>query len=134
MKFLAILVMLVIFLAPTTTFAQQIVYQFINKIVDYPNLLPYNNIVSNHPATHSYSLQSTEEIVIYIESPNGNAGYSYPETHVSITGLLIGDGIYSGFYYQPESGVATNFDVSITNGKAKLLVPRFNDDLAIYIH
>jgi hypothetical protein len=106
---------------------------FIDNIVDYPNLLPYDDIVKGHPAKHNYCLQSSKEIVIYLESPNGNAGYTYPETQVSLTGLMIKDGSYSGFYYHPESGKKIAFEILISNNKAKLLIPGFKDDLAIYI-
>lgn len=106
---------------------------FIRNIVDYPNLLPYDNIVTGHPAAHNYCLQSSKEIVIYLESPNGNAGYTYPETRVSLSGLMLGDGNYRGFHYHPGSGAKVEFETSIANGKSTLLIPRFRDDLAIYI-
>ena len=106
---------------------------FISNIQDYPSLLPYNNIVKDHPAAHNYCLQSSNEIVIYLESPNGNAGYLYPGTLVSLTNLLLSDGSYTGHYYNPDSGIITVFETLIFNGNTKLKIPGFNDDLAIYI-
>jgi len=107
---------------------------FIQKINDYPNLQSFNNIVKGHAAAHNYSLQSEKEVIIYLESPNGDAGYSYPETQASLINLQLNDGHYKGLYYHPSSGEEVSFTMLITNGRATLSIPRFNDDLAIYIH
>lgn len=107
---------------------------FIDFVKDFPNLVPHGNIVSGHPAAHNYSLLSKRETVIYLESPNGDAGYSYAETDIVLSGLLLDNGSYTGFYYFPDNAEKMDFNIMVLNGSAKLTVPSFHDDLAIYIH
>lgn len=107
---------------------------FIQNTHDFPSLQAYDDVVKNHPAAHNYCLQSSNEALIYLESPNGNSGYSYPETRATLTQLLLGDGNHAGYYYHPASGKKIEFQAVISNNTTQLNIPSFDDDLAIYIH
>jgi len=107
---------------------------FISEVKDFSSLHAANDIVEGHSAAHNYSLQSAREIVIYLESPNGRSGYTYPATQVQLTRLLLDDGRYNGYFYRPASGIKMEFTTTIANNMATLTVPAFDDDLAIYIH
>jgi hypothetical protein len=107
---------------------------FIDKIRGYQDLRAFDNIVLGHPASHAYCLQSTDEIVLYLESPNGKAGYSYPRTDVSLNNLTVMDGIYQGYFYQPDDGKQVDIEVSVKDSQAALSIPEFSDDLAVYLY
>ena len=107
--------------------------KFTEGINDYPSLQPFDKLVINHPAAHQYTLQSPKEVVMYIESPNGRSGFEYPEKNVTLSGLLLDDGKYNTAFYVPATGNTLEIVTSVQNGKASLSIPRFTDDLAIYI-
>lgn len=106
---------------------------FIDRVGDYANMIASDSLVEGHAAPHNYTLFSEQEAVVYLESPNGEAGYHYPVTTVSINGLMLKDGIYQSYFYQPATGKETKVDFSVTNGVARLSIPAFDDDIALHI-
>ena len=107
--------------------------RFVNQITDYEDLSPSSGVLVGHPTRHSYCLQSEKQAIIYIESPNGQAGFNYNQTKARLTGLTLDDGHYQGTYYSPSDGRKETFSVELEAGEGELLVPRFKDDLAILI-
>lgn len=107
--------------------------EFIDKIADYARLMPSKEIRLNHSAAHHYALQSDDELVIYLESPNGKSGYEYREKSVTISGLSINDGAYSTAIFFPESGELVEQGIQVRKGMASLTLPGFSDDLAVHI-
>jgi hypothetical protein len=92
-----------------------------------------SEVVSGHPATHSYCLQNREKAILYLESPNGEAGHFYPSAKASLKGLILDDGQYDLLIYHPASGEQINHSVEILGGNGKIHLPPFKDDLAILI-
>ena len=107
--------------------------RFVDQISDYEYLKPTSGVLLGHPTRHSYCLQSEKQAIIYIESPNGQAGFNYNQTKARLTGLTLDDGHYQGTYYSPSDGRKETFSVELEAGEGELLVPRFKDDLAILI-
>lgn len=108
--------------------------KFVNNNIDgYEHLMPSDNVLHDHPITNSYCLQDKNKSIIYLESPNGEAGYQYRSGFATITSLLLKDGNYNGFFYFPDTGTKQRFEVKIENGKCKLKLPAFKDDLVIMI-
>ena len=46
---------------------------------------------------------------------------------------MLDNGHYQGAYYFPADGQRETFTIELEAGQGELLVPRFNDDLAIII-
>lgn len=107
--------------------------KFVNNIGDYENLIPSSGILRGHPVKNSYCLQNENKVIIYLESPNGQAGYQYDSDFANISGLQLGDNNYEGHYYFPSNGKKQRFEIEVRKGKCKLQLPSFNDDLAITI-
>ena len=59
--------------------------RFVDQISDYEDLRPSSGVLAGHPVPHSYSLQSKQQAIIYLESPNGQAGFNYDQTKAKIT-------------------------------------------------
>ena len=87
-----------------------------------------------HPAAYSYYLQSANEIVLNLESPNGKAGYFYPKFYASLINLTVINWDYNGYFYQPQDGQQVEIDVIIKDGLTTLSTPEFADDLAVYLY
>ncbi|MBW2166577.1 MAG: hypothetical protein JRG74_10955 [Deltaproteobacteria bacterium] len=107
--------------------------RFVDQICDYQYLRPSSGILVGHPARHSYCLQSEKKAIIYIESPNGRAGFNYVQTKAKLTNLMLEDGHYQGTYYFPANGRKETFLIELEAGEGELLMPSFKDDLAIII-
>ena len=107
--------------------------RFVDQITDYEDLRPSSGVLVGHPAKNSYCLQSKKQAVIYLESPNGQAGFNYDQTKAKLTGLMLDDGHYQGTYYFPADGRSEAFSIELEAGEGQLLVPRFKDDLTIII-
>jgi hypothetical protein len=107
--------------------------RFIDQVRGYKTLKPTTGVLSNHPVANSYCLQSTDQALIYLESPNGKAGFSYDRSPANLNKLLLTDGTYKGLFYFPDSGRTQTFSIQMIGGKGKLLIPDFKDDLAIFI-
>ncbi len=108
--------------------------EFVALIEDYSTLMIDDNVVAEHRAAHTYCLQSQQELIIYLESPNGRAGYSYTPQLVELQNVKLADGVYKGFYFHPHSAERVHFETKIVKGETMLMVPGFEDDLAIYVH
>lgn len=106
---------------------------FVDQIINYENLIPSTNVVTKHPAAHVYVLHSKEQAIIYLESPNGNAGHSYAPSPIKLENLLLTTGNYRGQFYDPSSGNQQAFEIPVEDGIAELSAPSFQDDLAIII-
>jgi hypothetical protein len=92
-----------------------------------------SDVLKDHPVTNSYCLQSDKEAIIYLESPNGEAGYKYNGKKAIITGLRLKDGIHKGIIYFPDSGNKRGFAIKVVRGAGEIRLPSFKDDLAIII-
>jgi len=106
---------------------------FVNQISGYCQLIPSNDILQGHPAENSYILQSENQAVIYLESPNGMAGFNYPSKDAKLRGLILADGLWTGSFYFPSTGKSSKFTIKIESGEGDLNLPAFQDDLTIYI-
>lgn len=107
--------------------------RFVDQICDYQYLRPSSSVLVGHPARDSYCLQSEKQAIIYLESPNGQAGFNYDQAETRLTGLMLDDGHYHGTYYFPADGRSETFPIELQAGECQLVVPSFNDDLAIII-
>lgn len=106
---------------------------FVDQISDYRNLRPLKGVIQEHPVRNSYSLQSRKQTIIYLESPDGKAGFDYDQKVAKLTNLMLDDGSYQGIYYFPADGRTERFSIKLEGGTGKLLVPDFRDDLAIIV-
>jgi hypothetical protein len=93
-----------------------------------------SDVLKGHTVANSYCLQSDKEAIIYLESPNGEAGYTYKEKKATINGLMLKDGIHKGSIYFPDSGNKRGFAIKVVRGAGEITLPSFNDDLAIIIN
>ena len=107
--------------------------KFVNKIVNYENLIPSDKVLHDHPVSNSYCLQDKKKVVIYLESPNGEAGYHYNSSFATLSGIFLENNNYEGYFYFPNNGGKQSFKIEIKNGKGDLQIPSFNDDLVIAI-
>jgi hypothetical protein len=73
------------------------------------------------------------QVIIYFESPNGQAGFSYARTRAKLTGLRLKDGHHRGIFYYPFNGTEESFLIKLKEGAGISIVPAFKDDLAIII-
>ena len=109
-------------------------YKFTELVTDYKNFRMASDVLKEHPVTNSYCLQSNKEAIIYLESPNGEAGYTYKEKKATIKGLMLKDGIHKGSIYFPDSGNKRGFAIKVVRGTGEITLPSFKDDLAIIIN
>ena len=107
--------------------------KFVNQISGYCRLIPSNDILQGHPVRNSYILQSENQAIIYLESPNGNAGFNYSSRDARLRGLILADGLWPGSLYFPATGESSKFTIRINSGQGDLHLPAFQDDLVIYI-
>jgi hypothetical protein len=107
--------------------------EFINQLTDYESLVASTNVLVDHPVKNSYILQSKEQAVIYLESPNGKAGFKYDQKMARLNNLILPDGKYKGNFYFPYNGRLNSFSIDIENGMSQTIVPSFKDDLVILI-
>jgi hypothetical protein len=108
-------------------------YKFTELVTDYINFQMSSGVLKGHPVANSYCLQSDKEAIIYLESPNGEAGYTYKEKTAIINGLMLKDGIHKGSIYFPDSGSKRGFSIKVVRGAGEITLPSFKDDLAIII-
>ena len=106
---------------------------FIDQISSYCHLMPSSDVLLEHPAENSYILQSENQAIIYLESPNGMAGFNYPSQDAKLSGLILADGLWPGLFYFPATGESSKFTIKIESGEGGLNLPAFQDDLTIYI-
>lgn len=85
-----------------------------DTISNYEHLRPSSSAFVDHPAKHSYCLQSEKQAIIYLESPNGQAGFDYDQTKAKLAGFMLSDGHYQGTYYFPADGQRETFTISTT--------------------
>jgi hypothetical protein len=95
--------------------------------------MPSSDVLKGHPVKNSYILQSENQAIIYLESPNGMAGFNYSSRDAKLLGLILTDGIWPGFFYFPATGKSSNFTIRVKRGEGDLNLPAFQDDLVIYI-
>ncbi|MFC1809120.1 hypothetical protein ACFL3D_03255 [Candidatus Omnitrophota bacterium] len=107
---------------------------FIDRIENCEKLQTIEKVVFNHPVATSYSLQSSRQAIIYIESPNGHAGYRYDVHDAVLARLLLPDGEYKMEYYFPYEGTSVYSSCFIKNGECIITIPEFADDLVIKIN
>ncbi|MBN1493534.1 MAG: hypothetical protein JW938_05245 [Candidatus Omnitrophica bacterium] len=107
--------------------------KFVDTIRDYGSLQLRENIVIGHPATHTYALESRDQAVIYLESPNGAAGYSYGPQQASVVFKELMDGSYDACWYFPSDGSTIPFQTEVVGQKISLLFPSCNDDLVLHL-
>ena len=107
--------------------------KFVNRIPGYQHLMPSSGVLIGHPVKNSYILQSENQAIIYIESPNGEAGFNYSSKQAKLNGLMLPDGIWFGSFYFPATGKSSKFTIRIKSGESDLKLPAFQDDLAIRI-
>jgi hypothetical protein len=108
-------------------------YKFTNLVNDYRNFQMSSDVLKGHTVPNSYCLQSDKEAIIYLESPNGEAGYTYKEKKATINGLVLKDGIHKGSIYFPDTGNKREFTIKVVRGTGEIILPSFRDDLAIII-
>ncbi len=107
--------------------------KFVNQISGYRHLRPSSGVLIGHPVKNSYILQFENQAFIYLESPNGEAGFNYTSKQAKLIGLMLPDGIWSGSFYFPATGKSSKFTIRIKSGESDLKLPAFQDDLAIII-
>jgi len=107
---------------------------FVEDAGDPTGLRPAQRVVIDHPVANSYCLHNDARAIIYLESPNGEAGHHYPPGHATIQGLSLHDGVYNMRVYQPDSGQQSNVKVDVHQGRISIRLPAFRDDLALLIH
>ena len=108
--------------------------KFVDRIEGYENLQPYSGVLRDHPVSNSYCLQSGNQAIIYLESPNGKAGFHYDGKDALLTELMLSDGTHKGEFYFPATGLVNTFEIQLSEGKAEINIPPFDDDLAILIY
>jgi hypothetical protein len=96
-------------------------------------LWPGSGVVSGHPVANSYCLQNDERAIIYLESPNGEAGHTYPASFANLQGLKLRDGSYNLLIYHPDTGEQSKDKFEICEGRGSISLPGFKDDLALLI-
>ncbi len=107
--------------------------KFVNRISDYEFLQPSSGVLIGHPVANSYCLQSMNHVIIYLESLNGRAGFSYGRTKAKLIGMMLSDGYRKGTFYYPPSGKKSTFSIKLHRGKGEIDIPPFEDDLSIII-
>jgi hypothetical protein len=107
--------------------------KFVNRTSDYEFLRPSSGVLIGHPVANSYCLQSKNQVIIYLESPNGRAGFSYGHQKANLIGMMLSDGYHKGIFYYPSSGKKKTFYVKLDRGKGEINIPPFEDDLSIII-
>ena len=106
---------------------------FVELAGDRQGLQAASGVVAEHPAANSYCLQNDRKAVIYMESPNGEAGHIYPAGNTRLVGLGLKDGSYNLLVYHPDTGEQTTGGIEISNGEGSVQLPSFKDDLALMI-
>ena len=107
--------------------------EFVENIKGYENLIPSHDILHDHSVRNSYCLQDKNQVIIYLESPNGQSGYHYKPESATVSGLLLRDNKYEGYFYFPSNGTEQSFEIEIEKGKGDVQLPSFSDDLVITI-
>lgn len=108
--------------------------KFIDRIKDYETLEFSSGVLKDHPVPNSYCLQSRKQAIVYLESPNGKAGFHYDQKKARLTDLELPDGPHRGEFYVPATGESKIFTISLKDGAVEITIPPFDDDLAILIH
>jgi hypothetical protein len=106
---------------------------FIDKVGHSAGLRPVAGVLSDHPVANSYCLQNGQRAIIYLESPNGEAGYSYPPRSAKLEGLNLCDGEFTMLVYHPGTGDQSTVRMDVHKGRASIQLPEFKDDLALLI-
>jgi hypothetical protein len=105
--------------------------KFINQIPGYRHLMSSSGVLIGHPVKNSYVLQFENQAIIYLESPNGEAGFNYSLKQAKLIGYRLPDGIWSDSFYSPATGKRSKFTIRLKNGESDLKLPAFIDDLPI---
>jgi hypothetical protein len=104
------------------------------NIAGHPyGLMASSGILFNHPVANSYCLQNKQKAIIYIESPNGEAGHNYPRKSSKLKGIGLPDGAHNVLMYYPASGKRYTSSIDMFNGEGDINLPEFKDDLALLI-
>jgi hypothetical protein len=106
---------------------------FVELAGDRQGLQAGSGVVAGHPVANSYCLQNDRKAVIYMESPNGEAGHIYPEGNAKLIGLHLRNGSYNLLVYHPGTGEQATGGIQISNGEGFVQLPSFRDDLAVII-
>lgn len=106
---------------------------FFNRLVDYPSLLPAPQCIASAPAARNYCLASGREVVVYMESGPRRAGVKYPEGVLGLKDLPIGTAKARLVIFSPSEGMVSRQEVRIIDGRLRLSLPAFTDDLAVHI-
>jgi hypothetical protein len=106
---------------------------FIESIQEYGQLRISPEAIASAPGAVSYCLQSSREVVVYCEAPNGRAGVDYPAGVLSLRGLQIGDGEHVAVIYNPATGASHRKTAMVREGNLELELPMFTDDIAVHI-
>lgn len=106
--------------------------EFWNLIGDYSNLKFKGYIHGDHVG-HRLLLSSNKEAVVYLSSPTGIQNLEYLSKRIKLRNLKLKDGKYDVVLFEPASGERSAKHVSVKDGNASLLLPKYIDDIAAHM-
>jgi hypothetical protein len=106
---------------------------FIASLQDYGQLRISPQAIASAPGAVSYCLQSTREVVVYCEAPNGRAGLDFPAGVLRLKELMLQDGEHTAVVYDPATGASREEAVVVSQGRLEMQLPGFTDDIAVHI-
>ncbi len=108
--------------------------EFFDGLVDYA-ALDFKGHFFISPIGHNLVLSSDREVVAYVSSPTGIAGFAYSPrgAQIRLADLPLADGEYHAAFFDPKSGPAGARAIRVKDGTTNFRTPDFVDDLVVHI-
>ncbi len=116
------------------TYARQSRYlmEFFESLADYVKLKPGPAKITRSPGEHHLNMASNEEVVVYLHT--GEFGTKVEAGgELELTALPLPNGGVEVVYFHPDTGKHVENRATIADGRLRLILPEFYEDIAVHI-